>query len=96
MLEAQAEIRRTPINVTRQIISLPLQQGLQPPVHPSTSMPTYSSTSSFTFLTPTLPTSAMETATVELERRAPNCVEENISSYYANVNFSDEDNSYQK
>lgn len=59
-LEAQDQIRRTPIHITRQIISQPQQQGQQSQGHPSTSTPSYPSTSDFCTRTSTAPIETLE------------------------------------
>ncbi|CAF4802567.1 unnamed protein product [Pieris macdunnoughi] len=85
ILEAQDQIRRMPINVTRQIISQPQQQRLQSPVHTSTSMLSFPSTSTFAY-TPTF-TAPMEASTLDSEQQ-----DSRLSAYYSDIQFSEEDN----
>ncbi|CAF4946457.1 unnamed protein product [Pieris macdunnoughi] len=85
ILEAQDQIRRMPINVTRQIISQPQQQRLQSPVHTSTSMLSFPSISTFAY-TPTF-TAPMEASTLDSEQQ-----DSRLSAYYSDIQFSEEDN----
>lgn len=88
-LQAQDQIRRTPIHINSQIISQP-QQRHQSPKHTSTSTPSLPSTSAFSYTrTSTAVAAPMETQTLESEQQN-SC----LSAYYANAQFSEENNSY--
>ncbi|CAK1590191.1 unnamed protein product [Parnassius mnemosyne] len=82
-LQTQAQILRTPINVTHQIVTRPQQPlPLQLPIPPSTFMTTFPAVPA----TPTLDNINSQQSASTLY----NFEEDNISSYYSNADFSDD------
>lgn len=85
-LQTQAQILRTPNNVTHQIVTRPQQPlPLQLHIQPSTSMTTFPEVSA-TPATSTLDNNNCQQSASTLY----NFEEDNISSYYSNADFSDD------